>query len=122
MFFLDRHRLGARTDCGFGLRPLPDLSFWGFGFLFVLLLTSLHLDDRDFWLAFGLAVVLPLLALQVRNLRSGCGFPTLGRGVSLAERGPLWCPATPRDGVIPRRVCKWEVPLVSSFIVRQATI
>ena len=43
-------------------------------------------------------------------------------GVSLAVRGPLWCPATPRDGVIPRRVCKWEVPLVSSFIVRQATI
>ena len=24
-------------------------------------------------------------------------------GVSLAERGPLWCPATPRDGLIPRR-------------------
>ena len=52
-FSLDHHRLGARTDCGFGLRPLPALAFWGFGFLFVLLLTSLPLDDRDFWLAFG---------------------------------------------------------------------
>ena len=29
---------------------------------------------------------------------------TWAGGVSLAERGPLWCPATPRDGVIPRRV------------------
>ena len=35
-------------------------GLWGFGFLFVLLLTSLLLDDRDVWLAFGLAVVLPL--------------------------------------------------------------
>lgn len=33
----------------------------------MLLLTSLHLDDRDFWLAFGLAVVLPL---------QGCRFAT----------------------------------------------
>ena len=81
MFSLDHHRLGARTDYGFDLRSLPALACWGCGFLFVLLLTSLHLDDRDFWLAFGLAVVLPLLALQVRNLRSGCGSPTLGRGV-----------------------------------------
>ena len=48
-------------------------------------------------------------------LEGGGSFVGLGRcpveaflyrlgGVSLAERGPLWCPATPRDGVIPRRV------------------
>ena len=60
MFFLDRHRLGARTDYGFVFLSLPALAFWGCGFLFVLILTSLLLDDRDFWLAFGLAVVLPL--------------------------------------------------------------
>ena len=35
-------------------------GLWGFGFLFVLLLTSLLLEDRDVWLAFVLAVVLPL--------------------------------------------------------------
>ena len=41
--------------CGrFPLWPL------GIRILFVLLLTSLPLDDRDVWLAFGLAVVLPL--------------------------------------------------------------
>ena len=27
----------------------------------------------------------------------------LGVCVSLAVRGPLWCPASPRDGLIPRR-------------------
>ena len=64
---LDHHRLGARTVYGFDLRSLPALACWGCGFLFVLLLTSLHLDDRDVWLAFGLAVVLPLQVLQVRN-------------------------------------------------------
>ena len=81
MFSLDHHRLGARTDYGFVFLSLPALVFWGCGFLFVLILTSLLLDDRDFWLAFGLAVVLPLLGLQVRNLRSGCGSPKPGRGV-----------------------------------------
>ena len=60
MFSLDHHRLGARTDYGFVFLSLPALAFWGCGFLFVLILTSLLLDDRDFWLAFGLAVVLPL--------------------------------------------------------------
>ena len=60
MFSLDHYRLGAWTDYGFDLLSLPALAFWGCGFLFVLLLTSLLLDDRDFWLAFGLAVVLPL--------------------------------------------------------------
>ena len=58
--FLDHYRLGARTDDGFVFLSLPALAFWGCGFLFVLILTSLLLDDRDFWLAFGLAVVLPL--------------------------------------------------------------
>ena len=60
MFSIDHHRLGARTDYGFVFLSLPALAFWGCGFLFVLILTSLLLDDRDFWLAFGLAVVLPL--------------------------------------------------------------
>ena len=57
------------------------------------------------------------MALQVCDYCSACGSlvaaatdPSVvlrlpgGGGVSLAERGPLWCPATPRDGVIPRRV------------------
>ena len=67
-FSLVHHRFGARSDCGLGLRPLPAFAFLGFRFfsLFVLLLTSLPLDDRDVWLAFGPAVVLPLKGLQVR--------------------------------------------------------
>ena len=78
----------------------PCVGLWGFGFLFVLLLTSLLLEDLDVWLAFVLAVVLPLWV---------CRFATFAPSVVLrgmwsqAVRGPLWCPATPRDGLIPRR-------------------
>ena len=73
----------------------------------MLLLTSLHLDDRDFWLAFGLAVVLPLWACRFATKDPSVVSDTRG-GESLAERGPLWCPATPRDGVIPRRVVQMD--------------
>ena len=74
MFSLDHHRLGARTDYGFVFLSRLALAFWGCGFLFVLLLTSLLLDDRDFWLAFWLAVVLPLW---------GCRFATYDPAVVL---------------------------------------
>ena len=77
MFSLDHHRLGARTDYGFVFLSLPALAFWGCGFLFVLILTSLLLDDRDFWLAFGLAVVLPLWV---------CRFATYDPAVVLPRR------------------------------------
>ena len=92
MFSLDHHRLGARTDYGFVFLSLPALAFWGCGFLFVLILTSLLLDDRDFWLAFGLAVVLPLWVCRFATYDPAV---VLGGGVSLAVRGSLWCPATP---------------------------
>ena len=72
---------------------------WPFGvsvFLFVLLLTSLPLDDRDVWLP----VVFSPLGLQVCSLRSVCGSLAPGRGVSLVARGPLLCPATPRESAM----------------------
>ena len=67
--------LGRIVDliCGrFLLWPL------GIRFLFVLLLTSLPLDDRDVWLAFGLAVVLPLWV---------CRFATFDPSVVLRHPG-----------------------------------
>ena len=89
MFSLDHHRLGARTDCGFCLRPLPALAFGDSDFLFVLLLTSLRLDDRDVWLAFGLAVVLPLWVCRFATKVPSMLSDTRAGGMSLAERGPL---------------------------------
>ena len=70
MFSLDHHRLGARTDCGFDLRPLPALAFGDSVFVCVASHLS-PLDDRDVWLAFGLAVVLPQLGLQVYDYDVG---------------------------------------------------
>ena len=113
VFSLVHHRFGARSDCGLGLRPLPAFAFLGFRFfaLFVLLLTSLPLDDRDVWLA----VVFSPLGLQVCSLRSVCGSLTPGRGVRLVARGPLLCPVTPRESAV--RVLVLRCVLTGLFAV-----
>ena len=75
-----------------GFRSLLASAFLGFVVWFLLPLTSLHSDDCVVWLA---------VASHLWAGRFAIAFPA--GGVSLAVRGPLGCPAAPRDGLIPRR-------------------
>ena len=90
LFSLDHHRLGARTDRGFGLRPLPALTFWGFGFFCLCCFSPLSVwmivtfGWRLGWLwffPFGSAGLRLKIRLWFSDTRAG--------GMTLAERGPL---------------------------------